>query len=134
MINNKTKEKIKNLKPVFDMIDPSLLEAMPYEFIGKRIEINVETPEFTCLCPWSGLPDFADLNIKYVPNKSVIELKSLKFYLHSYRNTGIVHESAVNRILQDLSKVCKPKEMTIEMIFNIRGGLKTKVTAAYKNR
>lgn len=131
MINSKSKEKTKNLKPVFDKIDPSLLEVMPYEYKGKKIEINIETPEFTCLCPWSGLPDFANLNIRYVPDKSVIELKSLKFYLHSYRNTGIVHESAVNRILEDAAKICKPKEMSIEMVFNIRGGLKTTVKAQY---
>ncbi|MBN1621919.1 MAG: NADPH-dependent 7-cyano-7-deazaguanine reductase QueF [Endomicrobiales bacterium] len=126
------KNKLKKLKPTFNQVDPSLLEVMPYEYPGKRIELNIETSEFTCLCPWSGLPDFANLVIRYVPNKKVIELKSLKYYLHSYRQVGIVHESAVNRILNDLVKVCKPKGMTVELAFNIRGGLKTTVKAGYK--
>jgi 7-cyano-7-deazaguanine reductase len=132
MIDEKKKAKIENLKPVFDKIAPSLLEVMPYEYVGKRIELNIDTDEFTCLCPWSGLPDFAHLKINYVPDKNVIELKSLKYYLHSFRNTGIVHESAVNKILSDLVKAIKPKTLEIEMVFNIRGGLKTTVTSRYK--
>ncbi|MCB4791389.1 MAG: preQ(1) synthase [Elusimicrobia bacterium] len=128
------KSKAYKLKPVFNKIDVSMLQIMPYEYPGKKIEISIETNEFTCLCPWSGLPDFADIKIKYVPGKNVIELKSLKYYLHSYRNVGIVHESAVNKILNDLSKIAKPKEMAIEMVFNIRGGLKTTVAAQYKGR
>lgn len=126
------KTKLKQLKPVFNKVSPSLLVAMPYEYPGKRIELNIETSEFTCLCPWSGLPDYADLKLIYVPDRKVIELKSLKYYIHSYRQVGIVHESAVNRILQDLVKVCKPKEMHVELTFNIRGGLKTTVKAEYK--
>jgi 7-cyano-7-deazaguanine reductase len=118
-------------KPEFKKISPSLLAAIPYEYRGRNIEVQVETQEFTCLCPWSGLPDFAALNIKYNPNKFLIELKSLKYYLHSFRMAGIVHESAVNRILEDLVKACKPKSMSVELVFNIRGGIKTTVRAEY---
>ena len=123
---------MKTLKPKFDSITPSLLVAIPYEYHGRNIEIQVETQEFTCLCPWSGLPDFAALNIKYNPGKLLVELKSLKFYLHSFRMTGIVHESAVNKILEDLVKAVKPKSMSVELVFNIRGGIKTTVRAEHK--
>lgn len=119
-------------KPIFNKISPSLLIAIPYEYRGRKIEVQVETQEFTCLCPWSGLPDFAALNVKYNPNKLLIELKSLKYYLHSFRMAGIVHESAVNRILEDLVKACKPMSMSVELVFNIRGGIKTTVRAEHK--
>ena len=107
---------------------------MPYEFAGKNIEVKIETDEFTCICPWSKLPDFARLTISYVPKKLVVELKSLKLYIQSYRMVGIVHESAVNRILEDLVKKISPKTMTVEMIFNLRGGIKTTVRREYKQR
>lgn len=119
-------------KPIFNKITKSLIKIMPYEFPGKRIDIFIETQEFTCLCPWSGLPDYATVNICYVPDKYLIELKSLKYYLQSYRMVGIVHESAVNRILNDLSDLVKPLEMKVEMVFNIRGGIKTTVSATFK--
>ena len=125
------KNKSENAAPVFDRISPGLLVTMPYEFAGKKIEVTVETPEFSCLCPWSGLPDFARLTIRYVPAKTVIELKSLKFYLQSYRMVGIVHESAVNRLLDDLVKTCRPKSMVVELVFNLRGGITTTVRAQY---
>ncbi|MFH1367524.1 MAG: preQ(1) synthase [Elusimicrobiota bacterium] len=121
-----------NFKPVFDKITPSFLTAMPYDYKGKNIEINVESEEFTCLCPWSGLPDFALLTVNYTPDRNLIELKSLKYYLQSFRMVGIVHENAVNRILEDLVRACKPKSMTVELVFNIRGGVKTTVRADYK--
>lgn len=127
------KYKLKNMKTVFNKITPSLLEIMPYEYSGKQIDINIETDEFTCLCPWSGLPDFATLKIKYVPNKYVIELKSLKYYLHSYRQVGMVHESVVNKVLEDLSKASKPYEMTVELVFKTRGGINTTVKAEYNS-
>lgn len=124
-----------SLAPVFNNISPDILKAMPYNYSGKNIEIIVETLEFTCLCPWSGLPDFATLNITYTPDKKVIELKSLKYYIHSYRQVGILHEDAVNRITEDLVKKIKPRNMKVEIIFNLRGGIKTTVRREYnKNR
>lgn len=112
-------------------VNPKLLKAIDYEHPGKKIGIIVETDEFTCLCPWSGLPDFAHLKISYIPVKLCVELKSLKLYLHSFRNVGIVHESVVNIVLKDLVKIVKPKEMHIEAAFTIRGGLKTTVVADF---
>ncbi|MDR1941624.1 MAG: preQ(1) synthase [Endomicrobium sp.] len=121
--------------PVFDKVSPQLLQPMPYEYKGKEINVCIETEEFTCLCPWTGLPDFAYIAINYTPDKTVIELKSLKMYFQSYRNVGIVHESAVNSILNDLVKAANPKTMTIEMEFGIRGGIITTVFAQYaKNK
>ncbi len=123
-----------NFKPVFDKISPSFLTAIPYDYPGKNIEIRTDTEEFTCLCPWSGLPDFALLNVSYVPGRSLIELKSLKYYIQSYRMVGIVHENAVNRILEDLVKAVKPRSMTVELVFGLRGGIQTTVKREYKNR
>lgn len=117
--------------PIFDKVTPSLLEVMPYQYAGKDINVCIETQEFTCLCPWTGLPDFAYIVIKYIPDKNVIELKSLKMYLQSYRMVGMVHESVVNSILEDLVKVGEPKEMSIDIEFGIRGGIKTTVNAQY---
>src|SRR3989339_1005677 len=115
-----------------DKVKPEILVAMDYEYAGKKIDIIVETDEFTCLCPWSGLPDFAHLKICYVPAKLCVELKSLKLYIQSYRNVGLVHESVVNKVLADLLKLVKPKSMSVEAVFNLRGGLKTTVKAEYK--
>jgi 7-cyano-7-deazaguanine reductase len=123
--------KLKNPRPVFSKVTPSLLEIMPYEYAGRKLDVIVETEEFTCLCPWSGLPDFAHLTVHYVPDRVVIELKSLKYYLQSYRMVGIVHESAVNRILTDLVKAAQPQHMSVEMVFGIRGGITTTVRAEY---
>ncbi len=112
-----------------------VLETFDYEYPGKRTEIIIDTDEFTCLCPWSGLPDFANLIVLYVPGRKCIELKSFKYYLLSYRNVGIVHEHVVNRVLEDLVKVSDPVEMHIEMEFKLRGGIKTTVKASYvKNK
>jgi len=115
-----------------EKVDKDVLEVFDYEYVGKPIEIVITTNEFTSVCPWSGLPDFANLTIKYIPDKKCIELKSLKYYLHSYRNVGIFYEHVVNKILEDLVSVCDPVSMTIEAEFSIRGGLKTTVKAEYK--
>ncbi|MEN3014230.1 MAG: preQ(1) synthase [Endomicrobiia bacterium] len=120
-------KKIKNLKPVFDKISADLLLPIKYQYIGKRIVIEIFTQEFSCVCPWSELPDYASLKIKYIPNKVCVELKSLKYYIQSYRNVKIIHEDAVNRIFEDLYKLLKPKWLYVELEFNIRGGLKTTV-------
>ncbi|MDR3244578.1 MAG: preQ(1) synthase [Elusimicrobiota bacterium] len=122
---------MENKRPVFDSISPNLLEPMPYQYIGKDIAVNIETDEFTCLCPWTGLPDYAHLTIKYTPNQKVIELKSLKLYLHTYRMVGIVHESAVNKIKEDLAAAIEPQDMFIELKFAVRGGLITTVSAQF---
>lgn len=120
-------KKLKKLSPIYDRIAKELLIPMKYEYKDKQIIVDIETKEFTCICPWSKLPDFATLRIKYIPDKYCIELKSLKYYLQSYRNVGIVHESAVNRIFEDLYNTIFPKWLYVELEFEVRGGIKTKV-------
>lgn len=109
-----------------------LLQVIDYEYPGKKIAVDIVTEEFTCMCPWTGQPDFAAVKITYVPDEKCIELKSLKLYLQSYRDIGIVHESVVNNILKDLVRISKPREMHVVAEFNIRGGLKTTVSRDYK--
>jgi len=94
--------------------------------------IRIECPEFTSLCPKTGQPDFGQINIEYCPDKLCIELKSLKFYMQSYRNKGIFYEALTNEILDDLAGVCKPRWMKITSSFTPRGGITTEVTAEYK--
>lgn len=124
---------MKNM-PVFDKVTPSLLEAMPYQYAGKDINVCIETEEFTCLCPWTGLPDYAYLVINYTPAKTVVELKSLKMYLQTFRMVGMVHESVVNKIMEDLVKKLKPKNMSVELEFGVRGGITTTVSAEYYSK
>ena len=112
-------------------IDTAILEAIAFEYPGSATEVVYETPEFTSVCPWTGLPDFANLVITYVPDKSLVELKSLKYYLTSYRNVGILQEHAVNRVLNDLVALLKPVSMKIEADYNERGGIKTRAAARW---
>jgi 7-cyano-7-deazaguanine reductase len=98
----------------------------------RDFEISMECPEFTCVCPRTGQPDFATIRIRYVPAELCVELKSLKLYLWSYRNEGAFHEAVINKILDDLVEACRPKTMTVIGDFNIRGGIHTTVTAEYK--
>jgi 7-cyano-7-deazaguanine reductase len=114
-----------------DAIDTSVLETFPFQYTGSATEVVYETTEFTSVCPWTGLPDFARLTIRYVPDKRLVELKSLKYYLTSFRNVGILQEHAVNRILTDLVPLLHPVSMTVEGDYGERGGIKTKVTARY---
>ena len=112
---------------------PKLLIAMPNPYAGRDYDIEVVAPEFTALCPLNpGQPDFATITIKYVPDKLIIEFKSLKLYLTSYRTVMTFYEESTNRILEDLVKAIKPKRMEIISEWNIRGGMSTKITAAYK--
>lgn len=106
-------------------IDFNALKTFPYEYPGKDIVVNIETDEFTAVCPWSGLPDFATIHIDYVPSKAIIELRSLKYYLHSFRNVGIYQEHLVNRLLEDLLTVASPKWMKVTVDYRIRGGIHT---------
>ena len=98
----------------------------------RDYEINLDCPEFTCVCPRTGQPDFATIRIQYVPDSLCIELKSLKLYLWSYRNEGAFHEDVTNRILDDLVQACRPRSMSVVGDFNVRGGIHTVVTASYK--
>ena len=115
-----------------EAIDLEVLEAIPFDYPGSATEVVYETDEFTCVCPWSGLPDFARLVIRYVPGQTLVELKSLKYYLTSYRNVGILQEHAVNRILNDLVQLTQPVSMVVESEYKERGGIKTKAVARYE--
>ena len=97
----------------------------------RDYEIAFDCPEFTCLCPLTGQPDFAHFSIRYIPDRLCVELKSLKLYLWSYRNEGAFHEAVTNRILDDLTKATKPRMCTVEGRFFVRGGISTVVTATY---
>ena len=112
-------------------IDDDALETFPYEYPGKDITVNIETDEFTAVCPWSGLPDFGTIRVDYVPGRVLIELRSLKYYLLSYRNVGIYQEHAVNRILEDLVRSAKPKWMKVTADYRIRGGVHTVASREY---
>lgn len=98
----------------------------------RQYEVSFTIPEFTCVCPMTGQPDFATMRITYTPDAHLIELKSLKLYINAYRNIGIFHEFVTNKILDDLVAACKPHRMAIEGDFNVRGGIKTVVNAAYE--
>lgn len=108
------------------------LETFPNPQPERDYEIRFDCPEFTCLCPLTGQPDFAAIKIRYVPDRLCVELKSLKLYLWSFRNEGTFHEAATNRILDDLVRTVKPRFMEVVGDFYVRGGIHTTVTAAHR--
>lgn len=130
---------MKNKMPEYEGLTPEpesrirkeVLSAIDYKYKGREIEIKITTREFTSLCPLSGLPDFAKITIIYVPDKKCVELKSLKYYLLSYRNVGIFYEHVVNRIAEDLVNLLKPKRLSVAGEFTTRGGIKTSVLSEY---
>jgi len=98
---------------------------------GRDYEIHIDSPEFTCLCPKTGQPDFATITVTYVPNLLCVELKSFKLYLWSYRDTGAFHESVTNQIFDDLVTALEPRRMEVRAVFNVRGGVTTTVTVRH---
>lgn len=110
------------------------IEVWENQYAGKIYTINLEISEFTCICPKTGLPDFAAIRIDYIPDKYCVELKSFKYYINFYRDIGIFHEHAVNKILDDFIKACKPRQVKITGEFNPRGGIKTTVSREYKRK
>jgi 7-cyano-7-deazaguanine reductase len=113
------------------MIEQAKLERFANRTTVRRYSIEFECPEFTCFCPMSGFPDFATILIRYVPKAWCVELKSLKLYLNQYRNKGVFHEDVVNIILDDLVKLLDPWEIEVVGDFNVRGNIKTIVTASH---
>ena len=109
----------------YEAIDASVLETFPYEYPGKATAVDIDTDEFTAVCPWSGLPDFGTVLIRYLPGPKILELRSLKFYLLSFRNVGIYQEHAVNRIADDLVRAVDPQWMEVTLDYKIRGGIHT---------
>ena len=108
------------------------LEVVDNLYPGKDYTVKFTIPEFTCVCPKTGLPDFATIHIDYVPGKKLVELKSLKYYIAGFRNLGVFHESVANRILDDLVKAAKPRRAKLVADFNVRGGIHTVVETTYK--
>jgi 7-cyano-7-deazaguanine reductase len=108
------------------------LETFPNPNPERDYEISFEAPEFTCLCPMTGQPDFATIHIRYVPDQKCVELKSLKLYLWSYRDEGTFHEAVTNRIADDLIRAIDPRFISVEGDFYVRGGIKTKVKVEHR--
>ena len=108
------------------------LETFPNPQPNRDYEIAIRCPEFTSVCPKTGLPDFGEIRITYVPDRMCIELKALKYYLVEFRNKGIFYENVTNQILDDLVAACQPRRMTVVGDFSVRGGIKTEVTVRYE--
>jgi 7-cyano-7-deazaguanine reductase len=111
---------------------PSVVETFPNQFPHRDYHIEITCPEFTAVCPKTGQPDFGTIVIDYVPRAECLELKSLKLYLFGFRDRGIFYEHVVNTILDDLTRSCEPKRMTVTGHFNARGGITSRVTAVYE--
>ena len=115
-----------------EIVNKEMIDPIDYHYTGKRdIDIVIRQPEFTSVCPMTGLPDFGLITIQYTPDKYIVELKSLKYYLMQYRNVGIFYEHVVNRILDDLVVMLKPKSMRVSGDFTTRGGIDSTVSAEY---
>jgi 7-cyano-7-deazaguanine reductase len=112
-------------------VKQAVIETFPNPRPGREFEIAIDCPEFTSVCPKTGLPDFGAIRISYVPGDRCIELKSLKYYMIEFRNRGIFYEAVTNQILDDLVSACQPRRMTVIGDFSVRGGIKTVVTATY---
>jgi 7-cyano-7-deazaguanine reductase len=109
------------------------LETFPNPRPGREYEIEIRCPEFTSVCPKTGLPDFGEIQISYVPDQLCLELKALKYYMIEFRNKGIFYEAVTNQILDDLVAACRPRRMTVTGDFSVRGGISTSVTAEYES-
>jgi 7-cyano-7-deazaguanine reductase len=107
------------------------IESWEFQYPGSETHLEISIPEFTCICPKTGLPDFATLQIAYVPEKLCLELKSLKEYILFFRDLGIFHEHVVNRMLGDCVKACAPRSMEVRGVFNARGGIQTTAVARF---
>lgn len=107
------------------------LEVVPNRYKDRDYTVTISIPEFTCVCPRTGLPDFGTITINYVPDKHIIELKSLKYYILNYREQGIFHEEATNLIMDDVKAAAKPRSIEVIGDFHPRGGIKTVVTARW---
>ncbi len=112
-------------------IENAKLVPIPNKYPQRDYEIFISLPEFTCLCPMYGYPDFATINITYIPDEYIVELKSIKLYINKYRNVGIFHEEVINKIMDDLIEVIDPRYIQVEGDFNRRGNVKTIITVEH---
>jgi len=118
-------------KNIRGLITPQI-EVWQNEYADKVYTINLDIPEFTCICPKTGLPDFATIRIEYSPAKFCVELKSFKMYIIFFRNLGIFHEHLINKMLEDFVRAVNPRWVKISGVFNLRGGITTTVSREYK--
>lgn len=117
-----------------DALKPEILETFPYEYSPRDAVVEISTDEFTTVCPYSGLPDFGTLTVRYLPREVCIELKSYKYYLTSFRQVGIYQEHAANRILEDLVACAEPKWMEVVLDYGLRGGIHTVVQVEWGSK
>lgn len=117
-----------------EALTPEVLETFPYEYPDRAAVVEISTDEWTCVCPFSGLPDFGSLTVRYLPSDACIELKSFKYYLVSFRNVGIYQEHAANRVLEDLVASAAPRWMEVELDYRLRGGIHTVVRVSHGSR
>ena len=129
-----SRTRVQRLSPRSGTRPSKTLEVFPNPAPQRDYEIRFECPEFTCVCPMTGQPDFATIKIVYVPDEKCVELKSLKLYLWSYRDEGAFHEAVTNRILEDLASALSPRRLRVEGIFAVRGGIQTTVVAEHSAR
>jgi 7-cyano-7-deazaguanine reductase len=128
----KINEYLKRIREGEDFISAEVLEAVPYENRQPNTWVEIRHPEFTSLCPRTGLPDYGTITINYLPQQHIVELKSLKYYFLQFRNTGIFYEKLTPLILNHLVEVSRPLEMIVEAEFTSRGGLAAKIKSTYK--
>jgi 7-cyano-7-deazaguanine reductase len=129
----KRKGRYEGLQDNVRVLDLPAVDVWDNKYSDKEYIVRFETAEFTCICPKTGLPDFAHMYVEYSPRKKCLELKSFKEYMMAYRDIGIFHEHVVNRILSDLVKACSPRGMKVKGVFNTRGGITTTVEAEWKS-
>ncbi|WP_236739154.1 preQ(1) synthase [[Phormidium ambiguum] IAM M-71] len=130
--NNSEVEESSEMKYGERLIAEGQLITFPNPRIGRRYDVNISLPEFTCKCPFSGYPDFATIYISYVPNEKVVELKSLKLYINSFRDRYISHEESINQILDDFVAACDPLEATVKGDFAPRGNVHTVIEVSHQ--
>lgn len=128
-----TRSSYEGLQSAIKKLKAPKIEVWKNQYPDRDYIITIDVPEFTCICPKTGLPDFALISIRYTPDEFCIELKSLKYYEIFFRDVGIFHENVVNKFLDDLVRACKPRWMEITGEFSARGGIKTTVKAEYRS-
>ena len=128
----RTKKSYEGLQENIRNLKTPKIDVWRNQYSEREYSIYLSVPEFTCICPKTGLPDFAAINVTYSPNKTCLELKSFKYYIIAYRDVGIFHEHLVNKILDDIVNACHPRWAKVEGIVNARGGIHTTVVAEYK--
>ncbi len=125
---------LENIRQDISFVSADVLEAIPYDNRDNNTWVEITNPEFTSLCPKTGLPDMGTIRIKYLPDQTIVELKSLKYYFLQFRNVGIFYENLTALILDHLVWILQPYEMTVEAEFTPRGGISSKVVSTYKKK